>query len=181
MFKKVLLLCAVVSTLFITGCETLDDAMKEEKKTRYVLSFHQVIKYPRSKDLERKVVSFDGREYWINSNQFFHSRHIEEVKLIPSKERKGYYDLELRLDYSGTIKWVQLSMHFQHKKMALMVDGYFYKLYTPDRLTHEDDKWVVLTGPFDTVTANGIKKYAHKNYINFNPKKQNIMEMFENM
>lgn len=181
MLKKILLLCAVVSSLFIAGCETLDGSMEEERKTRYVMSFHQVIKYPRSQDLERKVVSFDGKEYWINSNQFFHSRHIEEVQLIPSEEREGYYDLSLRLDYSGTVKWIQLSMHFQHKKMALLIDGHFYKLYTPDRLTSEEDKWVTLTGPFDPVTASGIKKYAHKNYLQFNPKKQNLMEMLENL
>jgi hypothetical protein len=181
MFKKVILLCATASSLFLFGCEMLEDSMQEKKKTRYVLSFHQVIKYPRSKDLEKKVTSFDGKEYWINTNQFFHSRHIEKIELIPSKEKEGYYDLSLKLDYSGTVKWVQLSMHFQHKKLALLVDGYFYKLYTPDRLAHEDDKWVVLTGPFDRVTAGGVKKYARKNYIHFNPKKATFVEIFEGM
>ncbi len=181
MFKKFVLFSAIVSTLFIFGCEMLEESMEEHRKTKYVLSFHQVIKYPRSKDLERKVVSFDGKEYWINGNQFFHSRHIEKVKLVPSKTRKGYYDLSLKLDYTGRLKWVQLSMHFQYKKLALLIDGYFYTLYTPDRLTHEDDKWVILTGPFDKITANGIMKYAHKNYMFFNPNKQGIMDMFANL
>lgn len=181
MFKKVVLLSSIVSALFITGCEILEDSMKEEKKAKYILSLHEVIKYPRSKDLERKITSFDGKEYWINSNQYFHSRHIEQVKLIPSEKRQGYYDLSLKLDYSGTVKWIQLSMHFQYKKMALLVDGNFYTLYTPDRLTHEDDKWVLLTGPFDPITAKGIQKYARKNYVSFNPRKQNFAEIFENL
>jgi len=181
MFKKIVLLSAIVSVLFIVGCETMDEAMDEKRDTRYVLSFHEVIKYPRSKDLEKKIVSFDGQEFWINGNQFFHSRHITKVDLIPRKDKEEYYDLSLTLDYSGTIKWVQLSMHFRHKKLALLVDGHFYELYTPDQLAHEEDKTVLLTGPFDRVTAAGIKKYAKKNYLFFNPSKQTLMDMFENL
>ena len=180
MLKKIFLLSAVIPSLFLVGCEMLEES-EGARKTRYVLSLHEVIKYPRSKDLERKVISFSGKEYWINGNQFFHSRHIEKVELIPSKTRKGYYDLSLKLDYSGRIKWVQVSMHFQHKKMALLVDGHFYALYTPDHLVDEKDKWVVLTGPFDKITANGIKKYARKNYVFFNPKKASFMEILEGM
>jgi hypothetical protein len=181
MCKKIILLSAIVSTLFIVGCETMDDAMTERRKTRYVLSFHEVIKYPRSKDLEKKIVSFDGQEFWINGNQFFHSRHITKVDLIPSKEKKGYYDLSLHLDYSGTIKWVQLSTNFRHKELAVLLDGYFNRLYTPDQLAHEEDRTVLLKGPFDKVTAGGIKKYAHKNYLFFNPNKQGLMDMFNNL
>ncbi len=181
MFKKILLLTAVVFTLFIAGCETLEDAMKEKRKARYVLSLHEIIKYPRSKDLERKVTSFDGQEFWINTNQFFHSRHIEKIELIPSKEKEGFYDLNLKLDYNGTLKWMQLSLAFRNKKMALLVDGFFYKLYVPDQLAHEEDEWVVLTGPFDKVTATGIKKYAKKNYLFFNPNKQNFLDIIQNL
>jgi hypothetical protein len=181
MFKKFVLLSAIVSTLFIFGCETIDEAMEEKKQTRYVLSIHEVIKYPRAKDLEKKIVSFDGQEFWLNGNQFFHSRHIEKVDLIPSQDRKGYYDLSLTLDYTGTLKWVQLSMHFQHKKLALLVDGNFYKLFTPIQLTDHEAKTVLLRGPFDKVTAGGIKKYAHKNFLFFNPNKQGIMDMINNM
>lgn len=178
MFKKIVLLNTIVCSLFIVGCETMD-IPDEKRDTRYVLSFHEVIKYPRFKDLERKIVSFDGRVFWINRNQFFHSRHIKKVDLIPSKDRKGYYDLSLTLDYSGTIKWVQLSMHFRYKKLALLVDGHFYKLYVPDQLAHEEDRTVLLTGPFDKVTAGGVKKYARKNYFFFNPTKQGLMDMFK--
>jgi len=181
MFKKILLLSSITFTLFLCGCEILEDTSQEERPTKYVLSFHEVIKYPRSHDSERKVVSFDGKEYWINANQFFHSRHVEQAKLIPSPDREGYYDLSLKIDYSGAIKWVQVSMNFQHKKMALLIDGYFYTLYTPDCLTSEDDKWILLKGPFDPITAKGIVKYARKNYIFFNPRKAGLMEMFENL
>ena len=181
MLKKIVLLSSILFVLFITGCEMLEDSMQEEKKAKYVLSLHEVIKYPRSKDMEQQIVAFDGTKYWININQFFHSRHIEKVQLIPNEKRQGYYDLSLKLDYAGTVKWIQLSMHFQHKKMAILVDGNFYKLYTPDRLTDENDKWVLLTGPFDPITAKGIQKYARKNYVFFNPKKQNFSEMFENL
>ena len=184
MLKKILLFTAVSCLLFITGCETLediDDSMKETPKARYVLSLHQVVKYPRAKDLERKITSFDGREFWINTNQFFHSRHIEKVELIPSKERKGFYDLNLRLDSNGAMKWLQMSMAFRHEELALLIDGNFYKLYKPDQLTNEEDNWVVLTGPFDKVTATGIKKYAKKNYLHFNPNKKTILQVLQGL
>ncbi len=177
MLKKIILLSSIVSVLFISGCEILEDSANEAQKPKYILSLHEIIQYPRSKDLEQKIVAFDGTEYWINTNQFFHSRHIQEVKLVPSKTRKDYYDLLLKIDYSGIVKWIQFSMHFRHKQLALLVDGQFYSLYTPDQLADEDDKWVLLTGPFDKITAGGIQKYAHKNYIKFNPKEQSFMEM----
>ena len=183
MLKKFVLFGSIVSVLFMSGCEILEESMQDDEKNKpkYILSLHEIVKYPRSNDLERKVVAFDGTEYWVNSNQFFHSRHIEAAKLVPSKTRKGYYDLLLKIDYSGIIKWIQLSMHFRHKKLALLIDGQFYSVYTPEQLADEHDKWVLLTGPFDKITATGIQKYAHKNYVKFNPKKQSFMEMFDNM
>jgi hypothetical protein len=181
MLKKILLPVAALSVLLMSGCEVLQDAMKEERKTSYVLSLHQIVKYPRSKELEKKITTFDGHEYWINTNQFFHSRNIEKVELIPSKERKGYYDLSLQLDHNGILKWIQLSMQFKDEKLVLMIDGNFYKLYTPEQLADEEDQWVLLKGPFDKVTAKGIQKFAHKNYIYFNPNKQTIIDMIENL
>jgi hypothetical protein len=182
MSKKSFLSIAILSALFITGCEMLEDSMDAaKKKNRYVLSLHQIVKYPRAKNMERKIVSFSGEEFWINMNQFFHSRHIKKVKLIPRKDEKDFYDLSLKLDYNGVLKWIQMSMHFRHQEMALLIDGHFYKFYVPDQLAHEEDEWVLLTGPFDKVTANGIKKYTRKNYFFFNPEKQSIMQMFENM
>ncbi len=184
MLKLLLLLLSVtIFTLFIVGCETLEDILKPSKKkdTRYVLSLHQVIKYPRAKNLEREISTFDGRTFWINTNQFFHSRHIEKVKLIPRKGQKDFYDIALKLDANGIVKWVQLSMQFRNSKLALLIDGHFYEFYVPDQLVDENDEWVLLTGPFDKVTAGGIKKYARKNYLFFNPDKQGIVEFFELM
>lgn len=181
MFRKILLPAAVLSGLLMTGCEILQDAMKTEEKTSYVLSLHQIVKYPRSQDLEKKITSFDGREYWINANQFFHSRNIEKVELVPSKEREGFYDLSLKLDHNGILKWIQLSMQFKDEKLALLIDGNFYKLYVPDQLANEEDEWVLLKGPFDKVTAKGIQKFAHKNYLFFNPNKQTVVDMLENL
>ncbi|MDD5596433.1 MAG: hypothetical protein PHV82_00725, partial [Victivallaceae bacterium] len=167
MLKKIFLPAAALTVLLITGCEILQEAMKPKEQTSYVLSLHQIIQYPRSKELEKKITSFDGREYWINTNQFFHSRNIEKVELIQSKERKGFYDLSLKLDHNGILKWIQLSMHFRGEKLALLIDGNFYKLYVPDQLANEEDEWVLLKGPVYKVTAKGLQKFAHKNYLFF--------------
>ena len=160
MLKKIILFSSLVSLLFMSGCEILEESMKDEEKQKpkYILSLHEIIKYPRSKELEQRIVAFDGTEYWINTNQFFHSRHIEEVRLTPSKTRKGYYDLLLRLDYSGIVKWIQLSMHFRNKQLALLVDGQFYALYTPDQLADENDKWGVAYRPFRQNNRKGYTK-----------------------
>ncbi|MDD5697095.1 MAG: hypothetical protein PHH77_00610 [Victivallaceae bacterium] len=181
MYKRFLLSAAAAAAMLIAGCEILDEAMTPKPKNRYVLSFHQIIKYPRAKDLEQKIVTFDGREIWINANQFFSSHNIEQVKLIPRRDKKDFYDLSLKLDYPGILKWIQLSMHFRNQPMALLIDGRFYEFYTPEHLTDENDEWVLLTGPFDKVTAQGIQKYARKNYITFNPNKQGFAEFFESL
>ena len=185
MFKRSLLSVAAIFSLLIVGCETIKEAMhpkdEKDKAPRYVITLHQIVKYPRASDLERQITAFDGRKYWINMNQFFHSRHIEEVKLVPSKEREGYFDVLMKLDPSGIMKWVQLSMHFKREKMAMLIDGHFYELYTPDQLADENDEWVLLRGPFDKVTAGGIKKYANKNFLFFNPNKQGFNEFIESL
>ncbi|MDD5727760.1 MAG: hypothetical protein PHV59_04265 [Victivallales bacterium] len=181
MLKKILLLTVMSGMLFFTGCELLEQSMKEVPETRYVLSLHKVVRYPRAKDLERKIASFDGREFWINTNPFFHSKNVEKVELIPSKEKKGFYDLQLQLDYNGVMKWLQMSNEFKNEELALLIDGHFAKLYKPDQLSDEEDNLVLLNGPFDKVTANGVKKYARKNYYYFNPNKKNIMQMFEEL
>ena len=182
MLKKVILLAVTISAVMLfPGCETMKDIMKppKVKENIYVLSLHQIIKYPRAKNLEREISTIDGRHFWINTNQFFHSRHIEEVKLIPRKDKKDFYDIAMKLDHNGIVKWVQLSMQFRSEKMALLIDGHFYKFYIPEPLANEEDDWVLLNGPFDKITAKGIEKYAHRNYIYFNPNKQGLAEFFD--
>jgi hypothetical protein len=184
MFKrKFLMLAAAALVMFSFGCETLDEAFKppKQKENRYVLSLHQIVKYPRAKNLEQEITTLDGRTFWINMNQFFHSRHIEDVKLIPRKGEEDFYDIALKLDYNGILKWIQLTMQFKDQKMALMIDGHFYKFYVPDHLADADDEWVMLTGPFDKVTADGIKKFAKNNYVFFNPSKQGFAQFIESL
>lgn len=176
MFGKTAILTtiAVSSILFLTGCETIrkaldGDSVGRDYQPRYVMSFHQTVRYPRAHSLEQRITTFDGRNIWINTNHFVHSRNIEEVNLIPRPGEDGFYDLDLKLDRPGAMQWMQVSVQFRDRPLVILLDGRYYREFMPGRVTHEDDVWVKLRGPFDKVTAEGIKKYAPTNYRFFNP------------
>jgi len=52
----------------------------------------------------------------------------------------------------------------------LVVDGVFYKAFTPEALEDDNDRVVVIKGPIDAGTAMALKKNAEKNYKLFNKK-----------
>ena len=60
MLKKIVLLGSIVSVLFMAGCEVLEESMNndEKNKPKYILSLHEIIKYPRASELEQKSNSF---------------------------------------------------------------------------------------------------------------------------
>lgn len=161
--------------LFLTGCETFDDALKPEptdaEKAKFVISINEVVEYPRARQLEREIETFNGRTIWINLNTFIHSRDIELVKLIPSKEKDGFFDLSLKLTRKGKVMWISLCEEVKTKKFGVIVDGTFYRMFQPEKLVSEDDEFVTLKGPFDPTTAKAIEKNAPLNYKKFNKDK----------
>jgi hypothetical protein len=178
MIRHLILAFAALLVLAGTGCESIDLTWEEvlsgkmqdkKKEVKYVLTVHKFVKYPRANNLEQEITTFDGRKLWINTNFFIHSNHIMDVKLIPRDGKKDFYDLELKLDRKGAMKWLQMTLHFRGQPMAVLIDGMYYRTFVPEKLTTEDDEWVLLEGPFDAVTAKGIKKYAKINYNIFNP------------
>jgi len=60
-----------------------------------------------------------------------------------------------------------LSLNFRGQKMALLVDGVYYRKIAP-RVIRGEGMFVVLRGPFDTVTATGIQKNSKPNYNHYN-------------
>ncbi|MCP3968613.1 MAG: hypothetical protein GY750_20045 [Lentisphaerae bacterium] len=181
MVRKLLMLCLMVfiATVFC-GCETVDltwgeilgtkpTEMEFGHQPRYVISLHQIVDYPRAKELEKRITTFDGKEIFININQFFSSSDITDAKLVPVKGEKHLYYVMMKLNHGGRLKWITLTMNFKHDRMALFVDGVFYAYYKPQQLISEDDTWVMLKVKFDQVTAKGIQKNAKKNYEYFHP------------
>jgi hypothetical protein len=163
-----------VAMLFIltTGCETLkelelDDFKDTEeisRKPRYVVTINQIVRYPRSKAIEKKIITFSGRSVWININPFLHSRHIQEIKLKPNKRKPEFYDLLLKLDRSGKIMWIALTEECKTNTFGVIVDGVFYRKFEPVKMKTDESDWVIMKGPFDAITAKKIQEYAKKNY-----------------
>lgn len=186
MRKYCILLMLAVLVLSV-GCESLDiswkDILSEDSssdfmfgkayKPKYVLTFHQIVKYPRGSLLEKKIATYDGRELWINTNYFLGSKNIKEVTLI-KRPNSGLYDLMLHLDRRGKMQWDLLSLNFKGQRMALLVDGVFYRKITPQIIANNNDNndndnnEVIVKGPFDTVTATGIQKCSKKNFNYYN-------------
>jgi hypothetical protein len=181
---KLLVIFAVFAT---AGCESLnlswddilgrsksDSSSSESSSTgkyepKYAMTFHQVVEYPRAENIEKEITTFDGKKLYINSNFFCSSREVMRAKMIERKDQKDFYDLALNLSRRGKMRWMNMVVNFQHSDIAIMLDGMYYRSFTPEVITDEDTEWVLLPGPFDPVTAKGIVKYAEKNYDYYNP------------
>jgi hypothetical protein len=185
---RLMKLFMIFAALAFAGCESLDltwnDVLGKEKsmddpsssssstgkyEPKYALTFHQVVEYPRAEEVEKQITTFDGKKIWLNTNFFFSSREIVNAKMIERKDQKDFYDISLNLSRRGKMKWMNMAMNFRHSEIAIMLDGMYYRSFTPEVMTDEDTEWVTVPGPFDPVTAKGIVKYAEKNYDYYNP------------
>lgn len=180
--KMLMISTAAVLLLGIAGCEAFSDAWKdamnpetsksswgEEYKPKFVMTLFQIVDYPRAGDLEAEISTFDGKKVWINTNQFFSSKNIKDIKLLPRADQPDTYDLALQLDERGVRMWTIMAIDFRDKKVAMMIDKYYEGSFSPQPLASEDATWVVIKYPFNQVTAAGLQKFAKKNYEFFNP------------
>lgn len=165
------------AVLFTSACETLEDAFNDMNKTetekdkaQYVLTVHEIVKYPRAQDLELNIPSFSGAPICVNMNYFLHSKNITKVEIVEEKDKPGFYDLDLTLDRRGKLLWTSMSVNFRNVQMAFVIDGVYYRSFAPEQLDSDEDMVVRIKGPFDMGTANGIKKNAEKNYKIYNNK-----------
>jgi hypothetical protein len=185
---RLMKLSIILAAFALAGCESLDlswsdvlgtkkspdEAAATESSTgkyepKYAMTFHQVVEYPRAEEIEKQIVTFDGKKIWVNSNFFFSSREVIRAKMIEHKGQKEFYDIAINLSRRGKMKWMSMVVNFQHSEIAIMLDGMYYKSFTPTVVTDEETEWVTIPGPFDPVTAKGIVKYAEKNYEYYNP------------
>ena len=148
---------------------TADGNSSGKYEPKYAMTFHEVVEYPRAESIEKEIVTFDGKKLYINSNFFVSSREIIRAKMIERKDQKDFYDLTVNLSRRGKMRWMNMVVNFRHSEIAIMLDGSYYKSFTPEVITDEDTEWVIIPGPFDPVTAKGIVKYAEKNYDYYNP------------
>lgn len=173
-------LCTLSALLLLPSCDTLKtlENMQSseflnpsvfEMTPDYVLSIHEVVRYPRSEELEQEVTTFDGKRIYINTNSMIHSRNISKIEITLNKKDPQFCDLKLTLDRRGKMLWGNLATMFKGRDVALMVDGILYRVFKPAQLGEEAEA-VIITGPFDRNTALNIAKNSEKNYGIFNPK-----------
>ncbi len=179
--KHLLLIFGAAVLAFLCGCDSLKIDESEEafdnkasssifdKKPKYVISFHEIIKYPRASDIERPIDTLDGKKVYININQFVHSSDIMDARLIKLPNNKDYYNLRLRFSRSGAIRWHSMAINFKGREVAMLLDGNYLTSLIAQPLEDDEDEWVVIRGPFDAVTARGIMHNAARNYGIYNP------------
>ena len=124
---------------------------------------------PAMRELERQIVTFEGKRLWINTNQFLSSRHVQEIRKMPRADVPGAYDLALKLSDSGVRIWTMLAQQFSQEPMIMLIDDYYQCSFNPQPLADVDTNWVVISFPFDEFTAKGMEKYAAKNFKHLNP------------
>ena len=180
MKKMIFSALCTLSALLLPSCDTLKtlENMQSseflnpsvfETTPDYVLSIHEVVRYPRSEELEQEVTTFDGKRIYINTNSMIHSRNISKIEITLNKKDPQFCDLKLTLDRRGKMLWGNLATMFKGRDVALMVDGILYRVFKPAQLGEEAEA-VIITGPFDRNTALNIAKNSEKNYGIFNPK-----------
>ena len=160
-------------SIIMSGCrpddmEKIGEIFKKElPKPHRILTVNSIVKYPRAKDLEKEIKTFNGGKVWINTNSYIHSKSIKEVELVPRDPESNFYDLKLKLTNHGKLIWMQLSTGYSFQQLGLVVDGLFYRTFTPKPIEKDSD-FAIIEGPFDKYTAEQIKKYAKTNFEFFN-------------
>ena len=167
-------LTALVTAAFLAGC-TKREWLKltgDLKKPVNIITIHQIVKYPMARRIEKHIDTFSGQQVWINMNPLIHSDVIKKVELVPRSDNKNFFDLKLFLNHKGRLRWLQLSNAFSNEKLGFVIDGVFYRSFTPKPMVGKYDDgektYVVIKGPFDDGTAKSLKKHAEDNYLYFN-------------
>ncbi len=162
--NKLILFVGLGLISFFFGCEVFEVA---SYKPVYVITVNEIVKYPRAKRLEREISTITGDKIWINTNYYIHSSTIQAIDIVPSKDKTGYYDLKLKLDYHGKLVWMQLSAEYLNKQLAFIIDGVCYKLIQPEKIITEEENVVLVKGPFEKVIAEALMEHSMKNYKYF--------------
>ena len=143
----------------------------EMPEPKNVITINEIIKYPRAKKIEKEIATFSGRTIWININSFIHSNVVKKVELLPRDGGK-YYDLKLFLNRKGRLRWMQLSAGYRKEPLAFVIDGTFYRSFTPKPMVgdydNNEDTYVVIEGPFDKGTADALVESAPSNFLYYN-------------
>ena len=171
------LLAALLMGAEGTGCQFLDDPEgfldgESGVQTKFVLSVHEIIKYPRGGELEQEVDSYFGKNVVVNRSYYLHSKDIADIEVVKRLDNGDFYDLKLTLSPRGVKMWSAFAVltRVDGKELALLIDGIYYRPFKPSILLDPESNVVTVEGPFDPATASGLMKNAKKNFRKWNDK-----------
>lgn len=164
--RAIIFVCAA---LLLSGCEFIRQMQYEPE---FVLKFYQRVYYPgQTEIIEREVISpIDGKSYWVNSNQFFDSRYIEDVRIVPEADDENLCKLQFKLNRPGMARWTSMSGLNRGKDVIITMDGEMIGMYVQDlRVVDDKENWVECDAVFDVITAEAIRSHAADNFRYYNP------------
>lgn len=162
---------AIVSALLLTSCESVEEVLKmniRPHQPKFVISLNSVVRYPRGLEIEKDLTTVRGEKITVNRNSFLTSAMIMDAVAIQREDDPHSYDISLKLNQTGLKIWFQLLMDYQDEASVILIDGVYFGPFKPDDGHDEDTVWVTLRGPFNEVIANGIEKFARRNYRELN-------------
>ena len=174
----------------LTGCENLrnfekwlneaddvgltNEMKKEREKNRpgFMISLNEIVKERTTKDIEVMIPSYiySNQKICINRNGYLSSKNIKKIERIPNKKLANTYDLILYLDMPGMIKYNIIMTSFKGQKMGVLIDGKFYRATVIEKPLNEEQKKIVIRGPFGENVSRKITDKSEVNYKQFNDK-----------
>ncbi len=143
-------------------------AEKMMAEPEYVVTVHQIVKYPRAEMLEKAIPSYFGDSVIVNQNYYISSKEIEKIELLERKTDPGFYDLKLTFTSRGQKMWIGLSVNNRRNQLAFVIDGMHYRNFEPRLIMDDEDLTVIVDGPFDVATANALQKNSESNFKKLN-------------
>lgn len=167
MLKRTILFlsCAVL----LSGCEFWRQMQYEPE---FVMNFYQRVTYPgQTEMIERELVNpIDGKNYWVNSNQFFDSRFIEDIRIVPEADDPNMCKMQFKLNRPGMARWTSMSGQNRGKDVIITLDGEMIGIYQQNlRVVDDKENWVECDAVFDKITAQAIQSHAADNFRYYNP------------
>lgn len=167
MLKRIFLIFSCA--LLLSGCEFWRQMQYEPE---FVMNFYQRVYYPgQTEMIERELVNpIDGKNYWVNGNQFFDSRFIEEIRIVPEADDPNMCKMQFKLNRPGMARWTSMSGLNRGKDVIITLDGEMIGMYKQElRVIDDKENWVECDALFDVITAQAIQSHAVDNFRYYNP------------
>ncbi|UDQ99216.1 hypothetical protein AAEX28_03810 [Lentisphaerota bacterium WC36G] len=168
-----LLLCNSCQQWLETSSHELqqqEEAKLEKKRIGAIITINNIIKEYTNKKYEVLVPSFweENEKLCVNKNSLLTPESIETIERLPNDKVANTFDLILHLNDQGLMKYDIMETTYANKKLALLVDGQFYKAIEIAPLIDKKKNSFFIPGPFSDNLSKKIVEKAPVNYRYYN-------------